>query len=135
MPAEAIRVETIPYLSSEWARAVERALKGRTMGNITATATFHHNHTPSGKDQYLHLSFLHGAFQELSLGEGDGPAATFCLNGDYDVYADVLRGKLDAARAISTNKLKLKGNLMQIMRLTPFMHVITDALCAVPTAF
>ena len=135
MPAEAIRVETIPYLSAEWARAVEQALKGRTMGNITATATFHHFHPPSGKDQYLHLSYLHGAFKELVLGEGDGPAAAFYLNGDYDVYADVLCGKLDAARAISTNRLKLKGNLMQIMRLTPFMHVITDALVAVPTGF
>jgi putative sterol carrier protein len=128
-------VETIPYLSAEWARAVEQALRGRTMGNITATATFHHFHTPSGKDQYLHLSYLHGAFCELLLGEGDGPAAAFYLNGDYDVYADVLCGKLDAARAISTNRLKLKGNLMQIMRLAPFMHVITDALVAVPTGF
>ncbi len=128
-------MKTVPYLSAEWARAVEQALRGRTMGNITATATFHHFHTPSGKDQFLHLSYSNGAFQKLSLGEGDGPEAAFRLIGDYDVYADVLCGKLDAARAISTNRLKLKGNLMQIMRLAPFMHVITDALVAVPTCF
>lgn len=126
---------TVQYLSEEWARAVEAELRTVLMGNITATATFYHDHTPSGRPQFLHLSYLSGVFQKLALGEGEGPAAMFCLNGDYAVYAEVLRGKLDAARAISTGRLKLKGNLMQIMRLTPFMHVVTDALCTVPTCF
>lgn len=128
-------METVQYLSHDWAHAVEQALKGHTMGNITAAATFQHHRTPTGKEQYLYLSYLCGAFERLALGEGEGPAATFCLNGDYAVYAQVLRGTLDAARAISTGKLSLRGNLMQIMRLTPFIHVITDALCAVPTCF
>lgn len=128
-------METVQYLSSAWASAVEQALRKSPMGNLTAAATFYHHRTPSGNDQYLYLSYRSGAFERLVLGEGNGPEATFCLSGDYAVYAEVLRGSMDAARAISTGRLKLKGNLLQIMRLTPFVQVFTDALSAVPTSF
>ena len=79
-------MENVQYLSPAWAHAVEQALAKSPMGNFTAAATFYHHRTPSGKDQYLYLSYRNGAFERLMLGEGNGPEATFCLSGDYSVF-------------------------------------------------
>ncbi len=128
-------MELLQYLSSEWVAAVEKALKGGSVGKITASANFFHTHTPFQADRYLYLSYRDGAFERLATGNGAGPDATFRLNGDYAAYADVLSGKADALRAISTGKLSLRGNLMYIMRLAPFLDVITDALSVVPTQY
>jgi len=55
----------------------------------------------------------HGRVSEIWSGERK---TEFALVGPYGVWVDILRGKLDPNKALTMRKLKIKGNLLKLLR-------------------
>jgi putative sterol carrier protein len=54
--------------------------------------------------------------QETWVGERE--ESDYVMSGTYGVYYDVLKGKLGATMAIATRKLRVRGNLANLLRYT-----------------
>jgi hypothetical protein len=55
----------------------------------------------------------HGRISEIWSGERK---TDFGLVGPYGIWVDILRGKLDPNKAFTMRKLKIRGNLLQLLR-------------------
>ena len=85
---------------------------------------------------YLFLGLLHGKSTEGAvLASRDGREAEFVISAPYKVWRRVVEGDLDPIQAMMTKKLKLKGNLMKIMRYPAAAKEIIACCARVPTDF
>lgn len=69
------------------------------------------------EDTYLYLDLWHGAARDAYLVEN--PAAkqvAFELSAPVDVWRKVLEKKVDPIRGIMSGQLKLKGNMMTVLK-------------------
>ena len=125
----------LSYLSPEWIEEFQRrvsALPATKMRGVSATLSLRHQNAPGGGEKYLYIALRNGALQGVQAGAGMGPAAEFVILGDYAVFAQVLSGRLEAGRALSSGRLKLKGNMLRAMGLTPAIEAIIFAAQGVP---
>jgi putative sterol carrier protein len=73
-----------------------------------------------------------GRIADIWLGERE---TDFSIEGKYGIWVDVLLGKLGATKALMMRKLKVKGNLLKLMKYTkPTMRWL-EILRAIPTEF
>ena len=69
------------------------------------------------EDIYLYLDLWHGDAREAYLQENpDAKATAFELRAPLDIWQGVLNKKIDPIRGIVGRQLKLKGNMMKIMK-------------------
>ncbi len=69
-----------------------------------------------------------------SIWSGEKPTE-FVISGKYGVWVDILRGKLGVTRAFLTRKLKVKGNLMKLLKMTKSTNRWLEILRTIPTEF
>lgn len=70
-----------------------------------------------GEEIYLYLDLWHGeARQAYVQDDPAGQDTAFELSAPLDVWKGVLNKKIDPIRGIMTRQLKLKGNMMKIMK-------------------
>lgn len=74
----------------------------------------------------------HGQIPELWSGERK---TDFTLVGPYGVWVDILRGKLDPNKAFTMRKLKIRGNLLQLLRGADSTIRWVQILQTIPTEF
>jgi putative sterol carrier protein len=67
--------------------------------------------------------------------EGVRDDATYTMIGKYGVYVDVLRGKIGATKAITLRKLKVKGNLANLLKYKKAIDRYVEVLGEVETQF
>ena len=74
----------------------------------------------------------HGTITEVWVGERK---TDFVLQGSYGVWVRVLTGKLDPNKAMMMRKLKVKGNLLQLLRTADATIRWLQVLQTIPTEF
>jgi putative sterol carrier protein len=67
--------------------------------------------------------------------EGMRDDANYTMSGRYGVYVDVLTGKLGATRAITMRKLKVKGNLANLLKYKRAIDRYVEVLGEVESEF
>ena len=74
----------------------------------------------------------HGAITEVWIGERK---TDFVLQGRYGVWVRILTGNLDPNKAMMMRKLKVKGNLLQLLRTADATIRWLQVLQTIPTEF
>ena len=59
----------------------------------------------------------------------------FTISGKYGVWVDILTGKTGVTKAFLTRKLKVRGNLMKILKLSKATERWLEILRTIPTEF
>ncbi len=130
---------TVKYLSPEWRNEAEKRLKSELpperMNFVTSSMSNIYQNCPDGTERYLFFRFENGNFAELSIGQGDPPKAEFAIKGDYETFARITRGELNAQKALMTLKLKLKGNMVKALRLASLADRLNKVLATIPTDY
>ncbi|MDH5391193.1 MAG: SCP2 sterol-binding domain-containing protein [Candidatus Bathyarchaeota archaeon] len=73
-----------------------------------------------------------GRITDIWLGERK---TDFTITGKYEVWINVLLGKLGATKALMMRKLKVKGNLLKLMKYTKPTLRWLEILRSIPTEF
>jgi len=85
---------------------------------------------------YLFLGLYHGKSPDAALVESkDERDVEFALTAPFSNWRKVIEGKLDPIQGMMTRKLKLKGNMMKIMRYPKAAKEIVNCCSLVPTDF
>ena len=83
---------------------------------------------------YLHLQLYHGKSPGAAMVAGDNlPETEYTLNAPFSTWRKVIDGKLDPIQGMMTKQLKLKGNLMKIMRYPKAAQELVACCALVPT--
>ena len=83
---------------------------------------------------YLHLELYHGKSPGAAIVEENQlPETAFSLNAPFSTWRRVIEGKLDPIQGMMTRQLKLKGDLMKIMRYPKAAQEIVSCCADVPT--
>lgn len=129
----------LKYLSEEWRSEAERRLRAELtpekMNRITSSMSNIYLNCPGGGSRYLLFRFEGGALSELSMGEGEPPAAEFRITGDYEVFAKISRAELGSQKALMTGKLKLKGNMVKALKLASIADRLNKVLSQIPAEY
>ncbi|MDD5748008.1 MAG: SCP2 sterol-binding domain-containing protein [Actinomycetota bacterium] len=59
----------------------------------------------------------------------------FTLSAKYGVWVDILSGKLNAVKALSLRKLKVKGNFLKLLKSSSSTERWVEILTSIPTEF
>ena len=83
---------------------------------------------------YLHLQLYHGKSPGAAVVDVENlPETEYTLNAPFSTWRKVIDGKLDPIQGMMTGQLKLKGNLMKIMRYPKAAQEIVACCALVPT--
>lgn len=74
----------------------------------------------------------HGQISDIWVGERQ---TDFILSGPYGVWVDILRGALNPNKALTMRKLKVKGNILQLLRGADSTIRWVEILQSIPTEF
>lgn len=85
---------------------------------------------------YLFLGLFHGKSPDAAeLASQDERETEFVLQGTFSNWRKVIEGRLDPIQGMMTRKLKLKGNMMKIMRYPKAAKEIVSCCALIPTDF
>lgn len=85
---------------------------------------------------YLFLALYHGKSPEaMQLPTMDNHKASYILSAPFSTWRRVIEGKLDPIQGMMTKQLKLKGDMMMIMRYPKAAKEIVACVATIPTDF
>ncbi len=85
---------------------------------------------------YLFLALYHGKSPDAKQLSGmDGCKASYVLSAPFSTWRRVIEGKLDPIQGMMTKQLKLKGDMMMIMRYPKAAKEIVACVATIPTDF
>ncbi|HIE38297.1 MAG TPA: sterol carrier protein [Anaerolineales bacterium] len=85
---------------------------------------------------YLFLALYHGKSPDAAMvASEDEREVEYVLRAPFSTWRQVIEGKLDPIQGMMTRKLKLKGNMMKIMRYPKAAQEIVACCARVPTDF
>ncbi len=85
---------------------------------------------------YLFLGLYHGKSPDaVMMASKDEREVEFALTAPFGNWRKVIEGELDPIQGMMTRKLKLKGNMMKIMRYPKAAKEIVNCCALVPTDF
>ena len=83
---------------------------------------------------YLYLQLYHGASPGAAMVDPDDlPETEYTLIAPFATWRKVIDGKLDPIQGMMTGRLKLKGDLMKIMRYPKAAQEIVACCSKIPT--
>ena len=83
---------------------------------------------------YLHLQLHHGKSPGAALVDPDQlPETEYTISSFYTTWRKVIDSKLDPIQGMMTGQLKLKGNLMKVMRYPKAAQEIVSCCAKIPT--
>ncbi|MBN1314860.1 MAG: SCP2 sterol-binding domain-containing protein [Anaerolineales bacterium] len=87
-------------------------------------------------EAYLFLGLYHGKSPEsMALGSLEEKPAEYIIRAPYKTWRKVVEGKIDPIQGMMTKQLKLKGNMMMIMRYPKAAKEIMNCVATIPTDF
>ena len=109
----------IKFLSKEYEETLGNLLKEdfSKPSNLTTTFCQRILGCPDGKDRWVLYGVDQGIMAKFEIGEGEAPEAAYRVSGPYQVYVDLIHGKLDGKSCLITRKLKLEGNMTRAISL------------------
>ncbi len=85
---------------------------------------------------YLFIGLYHGKCTDaVVVASEDEKKAEFVIRAPYGNWRKVIDGKMDPIQGMMTRKLKLKGNLMKVMRYPKAAKEMVNCVSRVPTDF
>jgi putative sterol carrier protein len=63
------------------------------------------------------------------------PQAEFVISGDYGTFAKITRAQLDSRVALLSGKLRLNGNMIKALMLTPIVDRFNKILSEIPCEY
>ena len=127
------------YLSPEWTAEAFRRLKEELtpdkMKNVTSSMVTLYENCPDGKNRALYYKFVDGVVADVSIQEGEPPAAEFRITGDYETFARISRAELGSRAALMTGKLRLHGNMVKALSLSAVVDRMNKVLATIPTEY
>lgn len=127
------------YLSPEWTTEANKRLREQLtpaeMKFLTSSMLSLYHHCPDGKDRALYFKIENGIFTEISVREPPLPQAEFVISGDYGTFAKITRAQLDSRVALLSGKLRLTGNMIKALMLTPIVDRFNKILSAIPCEY
>ena len=86
------------------------------------------------EEAYLFVGLYHGKCTDTAiLANEDEREAQFVIRAPYANWRKVIEGKLDPIQGMMTRKLKLKGNMMKVMRYPKAAKEMVNCVSRVPT--
>lgn len=83
---------------------------------------------------YLHLQLHHGKSPGAALVDPEQlPETEYTISSLYSTWRKVIDSKLDPIQGMMTGQLKLKGNLMKVMRYPKAAQEIVSCCAKIPT--
>jgi putative sterol carrier protein len=83
---------------------------------------------------YLYLQLYHGSSPGAAMADPENlPETEYVINAPFSTWRKVIDGKLDPIQGMMTGQLKLKGNLMKIMRYPKAAQEIVACCAKIPT--
>jgi len=131
--------QKLEYLSPAWIAEAHRRLRAdlspEKMKHLTSSMLTVYTACPDGRDRALYYHLQDGIVDELSLAEGEPPAAEFTIIADYETFARISRAELKARSALMSGKMTLKGNLVKALKLAPVVDRLNEVLATIPTEY
>jgi putative sterol carrier protein len=85
---------------------------------------------------YMYLDLFHGKCRRAAQLTGPDEIQTgYVLSATYATWRKVIEAKLDPIQGLMTRKLKLKGDLLQVMRYPKAAKDMVDCVLRVPSDF
>jgi putative sterol carrier protein len=85
---------------------------------------------------YFYLGLLHGKSPDAAMIANENERkAEFTIRAPYGTWRKVIQGKLEPIQGMMTGKLKLRGNLMKVMRYPKAAKEIISCCAKIPTDF
>lgn len=85
---------------------------------------------------YLFLGLYHGKSPlALEIAEPSEKNASYVISAPYSIWRKVVEGKIDPIQGMMTKRLKLKGNMMMVMRYPKAAKEIMACTQQIPTDF
>jgi putative sterol carrier protein len=85
---------------------------------------------------YLFVGLYHGKCTDAAMiASEDEREAQFIIRAPFTNWRKVIEGKLDPISAIMVRKLKLKGDMMKVMRYPKAAKELVNCVSRVPTDF
>ncbi len=83
---------------------------------------------------YLYLGLYHGKSPDAAqVDSEDAREAEFVLRAPFNIWRQVIEGRLDPIQGMMTRKIKVEGNMMKIMRYPKAAKEIVSCCAKVPT--
>ena len=131
--------QKLEYLSPEWIAEAHRRLRADLspdkMKHLTSSRLTVYTGCPGGGERALYYRVEDGVVEELSMAQGEPPAAEFTIVADYDTFARISRAELKARAALMSGKMTLKGNLVKALKLAPVVDRLNEVLSTIPTEY
>ena len=88
------------------------------------------------EEGYMFVGLYHGKCTDAAIiSSEDEREAQFVIRAPYGNWRKVIDGKLDPIQGMMTRKLKLKGNMMKVMRYPKAAKEMVNCVSRVPTDF
>lgn len=127
----------IQFLSKEYEAKMSELLKAEFSKPSNLTCTFCQIVVgcPDGKDRWVLYGVDNGVMSAFSIGEGEAPAASYRVKGPYQIYVDLIEGRLNGKVSIVTKKLVLEGSMVKALGLLGTYTRIEKIQRSIPTTF
>ena len=87
------------------------------------------------EDAYLYMDLWHGACRSAAQVDATSTSSEFEIRAPLPTWQQVLDGKLDPIRGLTTRRLRLKGNLMKIMKSPRAALALVDCARRIETTY
>jgi putative sterol carrier protein len=126
---------TMEFLSQEWADALTEALNGDpSFRELAAPHTISLQQIITKPDGEVHYwTKLDGGTIAFGLGDVEGPDAT--ITQSYETACGLARREINAVMAFMTGKIKIDGNMGQLMALQGVLSKLADAMGTLDVAY
>ena len=133
----------IPFMTEDWAKAFMDAINNNDAYK-EAAATWEGDfyfvaELKDGSSATVYLDLWHGACRDAyEVADPDAKKTEFVLEAGYPAWKKVLEKRLDPIQGMVTRQLKLKGNMLKVMKApkaaTELVHCATLIDTAWPEA-
>ncbi|MCJ7653579.1 MAG: SCP2 sterol-binding domain-containing protein [Actinobacteria bacterium] len=130
-----MKLGSMEFLEEVKKRTNEDEKHGRLAKNETDSYTMMLKAEPDKgvqSDIVIGYQMVEGKITEVWEGE---KKTDFILRARYGVWVDILRGHLNAVKALSLRKLKVKGNFLKLLKGSASTERWVEILQSIPTEF
>jgi putative sterol carrier protein len=134
----------VKFLSNEWIDVAKKYLieevdpQEDLNGLSTSLLGIVEHIPPQDTTMGFYFEFENGNLKDFIVTQGDtieGKDPTYIVNGNYGTYKDVLQGKTSLTIALLKNRLKLKRNKLQALKIIKPLDKVILTLITVTDEF
>jgi putative sterol carrier protein len=132
----------IKFGSEEWVKALENELNTSTAYEDAAKnweGDFYFVVDPEGaltQPMYLYMDLWHGKCRDAFVAaDKNVKTPAYVMSGAYSKWKKVVSAQLDPIQALMTGQLKLKGNMVMVMKNVKAAQEIVRACTRIETEF